>query len=197
MSPPPLRILIADDHPLFRIGLRDLLTADGHDIVGLAADGMEAVRLAAETAPHLVLMDLTMPVMDGFEATTRILARNPSIRVVVLTVAEDQEAILKSIKAGAAGYLLKGAGPPELRAAITQACTGEPLTAPATTHNLTDREQELLRLLARRLDTTAIADHLLVSPKTVRNTITRLQTKLGVPDRAALIRYGVRRGWDE
>ncbi|MGW0522627.1 response regulator [Crossiella sp. NPDC003009] len=195
--PPPLRILIADDHPLFRIGLRDLLRGDGHEIVGLAADGFEAVRLAAETAPHLVLMDLAMPIMDGYEATTKILARDPSIRVVVLTVSEDQEAILKSIKAGATGYLLKGAGPTELRAAIDQACTGEPLTAPAPPHELTDREHELLRLLAKRLDTATIAEHLLVSPKTVRNTISRLQNKLGLPDRHALIRYGVQLGLDD
>lgn len=197
MPPPPLRILIADDHPLFRIGLRDLLRADGHEIVGLAADGLEAVRLAAETHPNLVLMDLTMPVMDGFEATTRILARDPAIRVVVLTVHEDQEAILKAIKAGAAAYLLKGAGPTELRTAIESACSGEPLHPPTPTHHLTDREQELLKLLSRRLDTPTIAEHLLVSPKTVRNTITKLQAKLGLPNRQALIRYGVEQGLDE
>ncbi|MBP2474208.1 DNA-binding NarL/FixJ family response regulator [Crossiella equi] len=195
---PPLRILVADDHPLFRIGLRELLTRDGHTVVGLAADGMEAVRLAREESPDLVLLDLTMPVMDGHEAATRIIRANPATKVIILTVAEDHDAILNSIKSGASGHLLKGAGPAELREAITKALReGEGPPAPRTSPDLTPREQQLLRLLSRQLDNATIAEHLLLSPKTVRNTITKIQSKLGLKDRNSLIRYGVKHGLDE
>jgi len=203
----PIRVLIADDHPLFRDGLTALL-ADGPDTepVGAATSGTEAVELARETQPDVVVMDLHMPGLNGIEATRRIVADSPHITVLVLTMFDDDDSIFSALRAGARGYLLKGADQEQIRAAIRAAANGEIIfgtqlaarmlayfTAPATAApppvfpQLTDREREVLDLVAQGRANAAIATRLGLSQKTVRNHVSNILTKLQVADRAQAI----------
>jgi DNA-binding NarL/FixJ family response regulator len=195
----PIRVLIADDHPLFRDGLTALLT-DGSDteLVGAATSGTEAVDLARETQPDVVVMDLHMPGLNGVEATRRIVADSPHITVLVLTMFDDDDSIFSALRAGARGYLLKGAA---IRAAANgEIIFGTQLAArmlayfttgasapPQVFPQLTDREREVLDLVAQGRANTAIAAKLGLSQKTVRNHVSNILTKLQVADRAQAI----------
>jgi DNA-binding NarL/FixJ family response regulator len=202
-----IRVLIADDHPLFRDGLSALLT-DGPDteLAGAATSGTEAIDLARETQPDVVVMDLHMPGLNGIEATRRIVADSPHITVLVLTMFDDDDSIFSALRAGARGYLLKGADQEQIRAAIRAAANGEIIfgtelaarmlayfTASASARppqvfpQLTDREREVLDLVAQGRANTAIAAKLGLSQKTVRNHVSNILTKLQVADRAQAI----------
>ena len=201
-----IRVLIADDHPLFRDGLTALLT-DGPDteLTGAATSGTEAVDLARETQPDVVVMDLHMPGLNGIEATRRIVADNPGITVLVLSMFDDDASVFSALRAGARGYLLKGSDQEQIRAAIRAAANGELIFGPQLAARmlayfsvgasappqvfpqLTDREREVLDLVAQGRANTAIAAKLGLSQKTVRNHVSNILTKLQVADRAQAI----------
>jgi DNA-binding NarL/FixJ family response regulator len=196
-----IRLLVVDDHPMVRTGLTQLL--GGHDdieVVGTASDGAEAVTAVAELAPHVVLMDLSMPGMDGCEATRRIATAHPDVRVVVLTSFVDREGILEALDAGAIGYLLKDAEPDELLRGVRAASVGEsPLSPKAATAivqarssrsraagaepELTPREREVLGLLTAGLANKQIARRLGISEKTVKAHLTSVFQRINVADR--------------
>lgn len=194
------RILVVDDHPVVRGGIVALLgTADDLDVVGQAADGLEAVRLALELEPDVVLMDLRMPGIDGDEATSRILAEKPSIRVLVLTTYESDDSILTAIEAGASGYLLKAAPQEELLAGIRSVARGEVALAPRiaallvnrvqrpVAPSLSPRETEVLKLVAQGLSNPEIAKQLFLSEATVKTHLLHAFEKLEVKDRTRAV----------
>lgn len=203
---------MADDHQVVRAGLVSLLEQQ-HDfvVVGEAGTGREAVRLAAELEPDVALMDLQMPVMDGVEATETIRSRNPATEVLVLTTFDDDELIWGAIRAGAKGYLLKDAPPDALFNAIRKVAAGETLIPPEilsrltevirqggpaveTEEQLTDREREILHLIARGLSNKEIAAALFISDNTVKTHISNLFEKLGVNDRTQAVTTALRLG---
>ena len=190
-----IRVIAADDHPLALAGLRALLgSLEGIALVGAAASGDEAVRLAAEREPDVVLMDLEMPGTDGVRATRELLARRPGTAVVVLTSFSDRERILAALDAGAIGYLLKDVRSDELARAIHAAARGQaPLDPRAAREVLVERrrpgpelsarEEEVLSLVARGLPNKLIARHLGISERTVKGHLTRIFERVGVADR--------------
>jgi DNA-binding NarL/FixJ family response regulator len=192
-----IRVLVAEDHAVVRGGLLQLLgNVDDVEVVGAASGGEEAVALAAEHTPDVVLMDLEMPGIDGIEATRRIRAANPDINVVVLTAFSDRQRILGAIDAGAVGYLLKDAEPDELIRGLEAAARGESPLAPKaaqalvsaraaqqTEPELTPREREVLALLADGLPNKLIARRLDISEKTVKAHLTSIFQRIGVTDR--------------
>jgi DNA-binding NarL/FixJ family response regulator len=207
--PDPIRVLIADDHGVVREGLRTfLLLQDGIEVVGDAADGLEAVAAAKQLAPDVVLMDLVMPGIDGVEAMRRIREQQPGARVIVLTSFADDEKLLAAVRAGAAGYLLKTAPPQEVVRAIRAAHAGNAVLDPVPAGRLlqalatggqerqplTPREREVLELLTRGLANKRIALELGVSEKTVKAHVGRILAKLGVSDRTQAALYAVREG---
>jgi DNA-binding NarL/FixJ family response regulator len=210
-----LRVLIADDHDLFRTGLRNLLEEQGVQVAGEAASGGEAVRAVREIAPDVVVMDLNMPGMGGVEATRHIAAIAPLTRVVVLTISDEDADVLDAIMAGACGYLLKDSSIHELMAGIEAASRGESLISPriaaqvlqrvrATSaqpdiaetirSELSDREIEVLKLIANGKDNALIAAELHISPKTVKNHISNILMKLQIDNRIQAAVYAVRSG---
>ncbi len=207
----PIGVLLVDDHPVVREGLRRFLELlDDIEIVGEASDGGEAVALAEELLPDIVLMDLVMPGIDGIEATRRTRSVSPSTRVIVLTSFAEDDKVFPAIKAGAAGYLLKDVEPRELAEAIRTVSRGEGLlhptvaaklmqeyteAAPQTPHELlTGREVEVLRLLARGMSNREIAKDLVVSEKTVKTHVSNVLQKLHLADRTQAALYAVKRG---
>jgi DNA-binding NarL/FixJ family response regulator len=208
----PIRVLIADDHPFVRHGLRTYLdTLDDLEVVGEASHGAEAVELAGRLVPDVVLMDLVMPELDGVEATRRVKASSPATKVIVLTSFDDDEKVFPAIKAGAAGYLLKDVHPAELAEAVRKASRGEALLAPSVAARLmqevsgerppdaglTERELEVLRLLARGMSNKLIAHELVVSEKTVKTHVSNILAKLHLADRTQAALYAVREGLAE
>ena len=202
-----IRVLIADDHRVVRAGLEALLEGeDDLTVVGVAVDGEEAVRLAAEHHPDVVLMDLSMPRMDGVAATRQIIAAEPAAHVVVLTSFADRDRVLDAINAGASGYLLKDAEPGEVFSAVRAAARGDsPLDpraarvilqarTPAPGDDLTAREREVLTLVAEGLANKQIARRLGISEKTVKTHLTNVFQRIGVTDRTQaavwLLRHG-------
>jgi DNA-binding NarL/FixJ family response regulator len=202
-----IRVLIADDHQLFRDGLKALLlSAPDTEVVGEAATGQEAVHLTAESQPDVVLMDLQMPDMSGIEATRRIAEASPGINVLMVTMFEDDQSVFAAMQAGARGYVLKGAKHDEMLRAIRAAASGEAIFSPAiaarmmsffsasrgtipeeTFSDLTDREREILSLMARGDSNAEIARALTISVKTVRNHVSNIFNKLQVTDRAQAV----------
>jgi DNA-binding NarL/FixJ family response regulator len=202
-----LRILIAEDHPLFRKGMVTLLTSvPDFEVVGEAASGEEAVARAAQLQPEVVLMDLQMPNVNGIEATRRILQESPSIRVLVVTLFEDEDSVFMALRAGARGYVLKDAEEEEMEHAIRAVGKGEAIFSPAIAERvlayftgpkpfappqafprLTDREREILKLIAQGHPNPSIASQLHLSTKTVGNYVSNIFTKLQVADRAQAI----------
>lgn len=203
MTGSPMRVLIADDHPAFRDGLKLMLgTAEDIEVVGEATTGAEAVAEAATLAPDAILMDLQMPELNGIEATRKITAANPEIGVIVITMFEDDDSVFAAMRAGARGYLLKGAQREDILRAVRAIGSGEAIfgpsiaarlidyfnSAPRTVFpELTDREREILDLIAAGKSNAAIAEHLFLSLKTVRNHVSNIFNKLQVADRAAAI----------
>ena len=192
-----IRLVIAEDHALVRAGLSELLAnRDDVEVVGEAANGEEAVARAVELSPDVVLMDLSMPEVDGIEATRRISAEVPSANVVVLTSFSDREKILQALDAGAVGYLLKDLEPDELHRGVQAAARGESPLAPKAAHavisarsearpavELSSREREVLALVAEGLPNKLIARRLEISEKTVKTHLTRVFQTIGVTDR--------------
>lgn len=205
----PLRVLIADDHPLFRHGIRALLSATPDcEVVGEAQTGEEAIALAAELQPDVILMDIQMPGINGIEATRQILHTSPHIRILMVTMFEDDTSVFTAMRAGARGYVLKDTEKAELLRALRVVGGGEAIFGPAIATRLieffsaprpaappnafpelTDREREMLDLIAQGQSNTEIASRLVLSPKTVRNYVSSIFSKLQVADRAhAIIR---------
>ena len=194
-----IRVLVADDHPIVRGGIVALLSAaDDITVVAEAADGLEAVRLAEEHVPDVVLMDLRMPGLDGDEATARILAATPNVRVVILTTYESDASILTAIEAGASGYLLKAAPQDEILAGVRSVARGEVALAPSIAAmlvqrvakpavTLSPRETQVLALVAQGSSNPAIAAALFVSEATVKTHLLHVFEKLGVSDRTRAV----------
>jgi DNA-binding NarL/FixJ family response regulator len=203
----PVHLLIADDHPLVRSGLRALLAAtEDLEVVGEAATGEEAVALAVSLQPDVIVMDLRMPGINGIDATRRIVQAHPQMRILVVTLFEDDDSVFAALRAGARGYLLKDANEVEVLRAIRAVSSGEAIFSatiaqrlleffasprPAQTvrpfPELTDREREILTLIAHGRKNTEIAHSLVITPKTVRNYISSIFSKLQVADRAQAI----------
>jgi DNA-binding NarL/FixJ family response regulator len=202
-----IRVLIADDHPLFRDGLRTLLTsAPDFEMAGEATTGEEAVELALQVQPDIILMDLQMPGMGGIEATRRIAATLPHVGVLVVTMFEDDLSVMTAIRAGARGYLVKGAKHADFLRSIRAVAAGDavfgaaiarrvmeyfaelrPRQLPTLFPELSDREREVLSLMAQGESNGSIASRLYLSPKTVRNYVTTILDKLQATDRAEAI----------
>jgi DNA-binding NarL/FixJ family response regulator len=211
-----LRVVIVDDHDLFRSGLRNLLEEEnGIQIVGEAAGGHEAVRIVRELAPDVVVMDLNMPGMGGVDATRHITAVAPLTRVVMLTISDEDNDVIDAILAGACGYLLKDSSIQDLMAGIRAAAMGESLISPIIAAKvlqrvrasstqpeiestiraeLSDREIEVLKLIANGKDNAMIAGELHISPKTVKNHISNILMKLQIDNRIQAAVYAVRSG---
>ncbi|MGE5552053.1 MAG: response regulator [Bacteroidota bacterium] len=207
-----IRVLIADDHAIVRKGIRALLaTEPGIEVVGEAGDGRQAVVEAERLSPDVVLMDLVMPDTDGIEATRRITMQQPQVRVLVLTSFAADEKVFPAIKAGAQGYLLKDSSPEELVQAIHRVYRGEsslhpviarkllqelsrPPEPPSSTEQLTEREMEVLRLVARGLSNREIADRLVISEATARTHVSNLLGKLHLVSRTQAALYALRDG---
>lgn len=210
-----VRVVVADDHDLFRAGLCGLLQEQGVNVVGEASRGDEAVRIVGELAPDVIVMDLNMPVLDGVRATRAIVAASPLTRVVVLTVSDEDADVTDAILAGACGYLLKDASIDELVAGIRAAAVGESLVSPhiaakvlqqlraaradadaaeTIRAELSDREIEVLKLVASGLENTEIAAQLYISPKTVKNHLSNIFMKLQLANRIQAAVYAVRSG---
>lgn len=201
----PIRILIADDHTLFRDGLRALFASlPDMRVVGEAATGAEAIALAEQHQPDVILMDIQMPGVNGIEATRQIVQTSPHIGVIMVTMFEDNDSVFAAMRAGARGYVLKGADQEEMRRTIQAVARGEalfgpaiatrlssffqaPKAAPLPFPDLTEREQEVLHWLAQGLSNQEIADKLFISSKTVRNHASNIFSKLQVADRLQAI----------
>lgn len=200
-----VRVVVVDDHPVFRQGLRTLLEDLGVDVVAEAADGESGVATVLEHRPDVVLMDLQMPGVTGIEATRRLQSRIPEVKVLVLTMVDDDQAVYAALQAGALGYLLKGAGHDEISRALSAVADGQAVFGPEVARRLrsffaggatvgaapfpalSDRERDVLTLIARGIGNPEIARRLFLSEKTVRNYVSSLFTKLDVPDRGAAI----------
>jgi len=214
----PIRVLIADDHTILRDGIRLLLSAQPDiQVVGEAVDGRDAVAKARDLKPDLILMDIAMPRLNGLEATRQILQENPDIAVLVLTMHDSQEYVVQILEAGAAGYVLKKAASSELVSAIRAVAQGDAFLYPSITKQLiedylrrmqvsadhadvekrdvlTDREREILQLIAEGYTSAQIAEMLNLSIKTVRTHRAHIMEKLDLHDRSALVKYALQKG---
>jgi DNA-binding NarL/FixJ family response regulator len=220
-----LRVLIVDDHPIWREGVATGLEEAGCTVAGTASDGAQALRVAAATRPQVVLLDLQLPDLSGAEVTRRLLSADPSVRVVILSASADRQDVLDAITAGASGYLVKSARFSEVLAAVQSAAAGQAVftpglaglvlgeyrrlatggatadgtkarRAPASAPQLTERETEVLRLVAKGLTYPQIAARLVLSPRTVQNHVQNTLVKLQLHNKAQLVRYALEQGID-
>ncbi len=209
-----IRLLLADDHRMLREGLRRSLAEEGFDIVGEAADGDEAVRMATDLLPDVVLMDVTMPDVTGVEATRRLQQSHPAIRVVMLTMHADRSVIADALRAGAVGYLVKDCSTDEISAAIRMAASDDASLSPELAAKMLDevrridpvpaeeesdqivtkRELEVLQLIADGCSTPEVAEQLFISQKTVKNHLASIYHKLDARDRTQAVLQAVRMG---
>ncbi|GAP16947.1 response regulator [Levilinea saccharolytica] len=209
MTADPIRILIADDHLIIREGLRLILeTAEGMELVGEASDGAEALRLAGETRPDVILMDLRMPGMDGLTAIQHLSVEHPQIAVVILTTYNEDDGMVRGLQAGARAYLLKDTDRQTLFNTIRAAARGETLlqpevlarlltqraAPPSAAPELSERELEVLAAVGRGQRSKEIAYHLGISERTVKAHLASLYNKLGVDSRAAAVSTAIQRG---
>ena len=212
---PKIRVLLVDDHTILRQGLKMLLHAQPDmEVVGEASDGHQAIAEAQRLQPDVILMDITMPEMNGIEATRHVRRQHPDIRVLVLTMHENEEYLFQVLRAGAAGYILKEAADTELITAIRTVQSGRFYLSPSAQtmmvgdylqrvrtgeekdsySGLTEREREILKLVAEGLTNNQIAERLFISPKTVDTHRTHIMDKLNLHSRAELVKYAMRRG---
>ncbi len=214
-----MRVLLADDHPLFRDGLKSLLTARGIEVVGEASNGLEAVEYAKKLSPDIVLMDLTMPEMDGLAATRAILTDAPEIKIIILTASDDEANLFEAIKSGALGYILKNLESVRFFDLLEEASQGEPAFTPRLaarllsefaqgnrqpktaaisekrTDDLTEREREVLQLLAQGVTSNKdLASQLVISENTVKYHLRNIMGKLHLQNRAQIVAYTLRHG---
>jgi DNA-binding NarL/FixJ family response regulator len=206
------RVLVADDQTLFRTGLTSLLGADERvEVVGQAVDGADAVKQAVKLKPDVVLMDIKMPNVDGIEATRQITEMSPGIKVLILTTFETDSQVIQALKAGASGYVLKDSSAAAIVSSIVAVVSGERVMASAVANRvlemltgtatpkefydgLTNREIEILKLLANGMANKQIAFRLKISEKTVRNHVSNMYEKLGIYDRSQAVLYAVKKG---
>lgn len=211
---PPIRIILADDHLLIRASLKSLMAEfTGVEVVGEAGDGREAIELIAKHQPNLAIMDITMPGLNGLEATRRVVKEHPQVRVVVLSQHADETHVLQALRAGASGYVLKGSAPRELEMAIQAVARGEIFLSPAISKHvievyltkaadgqansldlLTPRQREILQLIAEGKSSKRIAQLLDASVKTIESHRASLMDRLDIHDVAGLVRYAIRHG---
>jgi len=210
-----IRVLVVDDHTVVRDGICALLAVVGDiEVVGEAANGSEALKMVKELEPNVVLMDIAMPIMGGLEATRRICKQFPKTKVLVLTQYDDKEYVFPVIEAGAAGFISKAAASSELALGIRSVYYGDSYLSPSVAkllvedyqqtgggrvsrdpyEQLTDRERDVLKLVAEGYTTQKIADILVISPKTVEGHKTNLMAKLGIHNRIDLVKYALRKG---
>jgi DNA-binding NarL/FixJ family response regulator len=206
-----IRIVLVDDHHLFRQGLRNLLEEHGFEIAGEATSGEAAVGLVLEVEPDVVVMDLHMPGMSGVEATSRLSRRGASARILVLTISTADTDVVEAMVAGASGYLLKDTPPDQIAAGVRAAAAGESMlsasvaaqlvarvrdapAAPPDAVDLSEREIEVLRLIAQGRDNAQIAERLVISPMTAKNHVSSILAKLGVESRVQAAIYAVKAG---
>lgn len=207
-----IRVLLADDHVLVRAGFRNMLqTLNGVDVIAEADDGRQALRLVEEHRPDVVLMDIAMPGLNGLEAATRVSEDFPGVNVVILSMHANEEYVLRALRAGAAGYLLKDADPAELELAVRAAVRGENYLSPrisrqvteyvqrtgeetSSLERLTPRQREVLQLIAEGHTSRGIAHILDISVKTVETHRAGLMDRLGIRDIAGLVRYAIQKG---
>jgi DNA-binding NarL/FixJ family response regulator len=216
----PLRVMVVDDHPIWREAIERDLRAAGLDVVAAAGDGEQALRRMAAARPQVVVLDLRLPVLDGVETTRRIAAEHPGVRVLILSASGEEVDVLSAIKAGATGYLVKSASSAELIEAVRRTAAGDAVFTPglaglvlgefrrmmsapgkddgaAGGPRLTDRETEILRLVAKGLSSRQIAERLVLSHRTVQNHTQNVLAKLQLHNRVELARYAIERGLDD
>ncbi len=212
-GPPAVRLMLADDHRMLREGLRRSMTEQGFSVVGEAADGAQAVELAHRLQPDVVLMDVTMPELDGVGATREIRASLPNVRVVMLTMHADEDVLASAIRAGASGYLVKDCSTREIAEAVRMAASGETIISPNLAASMLDevrkldpadtaeeqrvvtrREEEVLQLIANGCSTPEVAEQLYISHKTVKNHLASIYQKLDARDRTQAVLQAVRMG---
>ena len=209
-----VRVMVVDDHPIWREGVARDMEEAGYQVVATAGDGAAAVRIAAAVRPEVVLMDLQLPGRSGVDATRAILSADPSARVLVLSASGEDDDVLAAVKAGATGYLLKSASREELTAAVARTARGDTVFSPGlaglvlgefrrmatgpdpSAPRLTEREVEVLRLVAKGLTARQIADRFVLSHRTVQNHIQNTLRKLQLHNRVELTRYAIEQGLD-
>lgn len=216
-----IKVMVVDDHPMWRDAVARDLAAAGFDVVATAGDGPEAVRRAVPAAPHVLVLDLNLPGMPGVQVCKELVGADPALRVLVLSASGEHADVLEAVKSGATGYLLKSAGAQELIDAVRRTAAGDPVftpglaglvlgeyrrlatdPAPAASDEpkapqLTDRETEVLRLVAKGLSYKQIAERLVISHRTVQNHVQNTLGKLQLHNRVELVRYAIERGLDD
>lgn len=210
-----MRVMVVDDHPMWRDGVARDLAEAGYEVVATVGEGRQAVRVAAAVRPELVVLDLQLPDLPGVEVARRLAASEPPPRVLVLSASGEQEDVLEAVKAGASGYLLKSASKEEFLDAVRRTAGGDAVftpglaglvlgeyrrlaarPAPEATPRLTERETEVLRLVAKGLSYKQIAERLVLSHRTVQNHVQNTLNKLQLHNRVELVRYAIERGLD-